>query len=113
METSGSADERVMEYTYDKVGNLKSYNDGVISVQYGYDDLYQKISDTVDYDIFSLSNTYTYKTSAGLKIRAALHTQQYQRGIRICDKEMKEINLKHYTQRPKWNYSISPSKNAN
>jgi len=36
----------------------------------------------------------TTKTSAGLKIRAALHTQQYQRGIRICDKEMKEINLK-------------------
>jgi len=26
---------------------------------------------------------------------------------------MKEINLKHYTQRPDWNYSISPAKNVN
>jgi hypothetical protein len=55
----------------------------------------------------------TTKTSAGLKIRAALHTRQYQKGIRIGDKQMKEINLKHYTQRLKWNYSISPAKNAN
>ena len=55
----------------------------------------------------------TTKTSAGLKIRAALHTKQYQKGIRIGDKQMKEINLKHYTQRPKWNYSISPANNVN
>ena len=55
----------------------------------------------------------TTKTSGGLKIRAALHTKQYQKGIRIADKQMKEINLKHYTQRPKWNYSISPLKNVN
>jgi len=55
----------------------------------------------------------TTKTSAGLKIRATLHTKQYQKGIRIGDKQMKEINLKYYTQRPKWNYSISSSKNVN
>jgi hypothetical protein len=55
----------------------------------------------------------TTKTSAGLKIRAALHTKQYQKGIRIGDKQMEELNLKHFTQRPKWNYSISPSKNVN
>jgi len=55
----------------------------------------------------------TTKTQAGLKIRAALHTKQYQRGIRISDRQMKEINLKNYTQRPKWNYSISPTKYVN
>ncbi|MFH2219951.1 MAG: ISAzo13 family transposase, partial [Pseudomonadota bacterium] len=55
----------------------------------------------------------TTKTSAGFKIRAALHTQQYQKGIRIFDKQMEEINLKQYTQRPNWNYSISPAKNVN
>ena len=55
----------------------------------------------------------TTKTSAGLKIRAALHTKQYQRGIRISDKQMKQVNLKHYTQRPNWNNSISPVKNVN
>jgi len=55
----------------------------------------------------------TTKTSAGLKIRAALHTKKYQKGIRIDDKQIKEISLKHYTQRPKWNYSISPVENVN
>jgi hypothetical protein len=55
----------------------------------------------------------TTKTSAGLKIRASLHTKQYQKGIRIGDKQMEEISLKYYTQRQKWNYSISPVKNVN
>ncbi len=55
----------------------------------------------------------TTKTAAGLKIRAVLHTKQYQKGIRICDSRMKELNLKHYTQRPKWNYCIVPVKNVN
>jgi len=55
----------------------------------------------------------TTKTSTGLKIRAALHTKQYQKGIRICDDQMKAVNLKHYTQRPNWNYSIAPVKNVN
>jgi len=48
------------------------------------------------------------KTAAGLKIRASLHTKQYQKGIRIGDSQMKEIHLQHHTQRPKWNYSIAP-----
>ena len=55
----------------------------------------------------------TTKTATGLKIRAALSARIYERGIRICDKQMKQINLKHYTQRPKWNYSISPIQNVN
>lgn len=50
----------------------------------------------------------TTKTDAGLKIRATLNTKQYQKGIRISDKQMQNINVKHYTQRPEWNYSISP-----
>jgi hypothetical protein len=51
----------------------------------------------------------TAKTAAGLKIRAALHTKQYQKGIRIGDDQMRKVNLKHYTQRPNWNYSIAPA----
>ena len=50
----------------------------------------------------------TTKTAAGLKIRASLNTKQYQKGIRISDKQMQNVNVKHYTQRPEWNYSISP-----
>jgi len=55
----------------------------------------------------------TTKTTAGLKIRATLHKKKYQKGIRIGDKQMKEINLNFYTRQPKWNYSISASKNVN
>lgn len=50
----------------------------------------------------------TTKTSAGLKIRACLNTKIYQKGKKISNKEMEEINLKRYTLRPNWNYSISP-----
>lgn len=55
----------------------------------------------------------TTKTSTGLQIRAVLHTKQYKKGIRIGNDQMKELNFKHYTQRPNWNYSISPGKNVN
>ncbi|MBM3149197.1 MAG: ISAzo13 family transposase [Chloroflexi bacterium] len=55
----------------------------------------------------------TTKTMAGLKIRAALHSKEYQKGIRICDKQMQSVTLKQHTQRPRWNYSISPGKNGN
>ena len=55
----------------------------------------------------------TTKTSMGLKIRVVLSTKKYQKGIRICDQQMKAINLKHYTQRPNWNYSITPIQNVN
>ena len=55
----------------------------------------------------------TTKTSAGLKIRATLHTKKYKKGIRICDEQMRDINLKHHTLRPNWNYSIRPSENVN
>jgi len=51
----------------------------------------------------------TTKTSAGLKIRASLNTKQYQKGKKISDKQMEQIDLKRYTLRPNWNYSISPS----
>ena len=48
------------------------------------------------------------KTTAGLKIRADLNTKQYQKGIRIDAQQMQAINVKYYTNRPDWNYSISP-----
>jgi hypothetical protein len=50
----------------------------------------------------------TTKTTAGLRIRATLNTKKYERGIKVSDKQMQNINLKRYTLRPEWNYSISP-----
>jgi hypothetical protein len=52
----------------------------------------------------------TTKTSAGLKIRAFLNKKQYLKGIKISDRQMKDIALNRYTLRPNWNYSICPSK---
>ena len=52
----------------------------------------------------------TTKTSAGLKIRAFLNKKQYLKGIKISDRQMKDIALKRYTLRPNWNYSIFPAK---
>jgi RHS repeat-associated protein len=57
---------KTVTFTYDKIGNLLSYDDGTTSGQYGYDDLYRKTSETVDYGSFSLGHTYTYYRN-GLK----------------------------------------------
>jgi hypothetical protein len=51
----------------------------------------------------------TTKTTTGLKIRALLNKKQYRKGIKISDRQMKDITLNHHTTRPKWNYSICPS----
>lgn len=62
----------------------------------------------IDYETV-LKFIRTTKTSAGLRIRAVLNNKQYQKGIRIHDQQMQCLNVKYYTQRPDWNYSISPS----
>jgi hypothetical protein len=45
-------------------------------------------------------------TDAGLKIQAALDTNEYPVGIKVSDKEMEEINLKKYRFHGEWNYTI-------
>lgn len=50
----------------------------------------------------------TTKTSTGLKIRALLNNKSYRKGKKVSDQKMQQINMKRYTQRPNWNYSISP-----
>jgi len=52
----------------------------------------------------------TTKTSMGLKIRASLINKHYHKGKKVSDQQMQQIVLKRYTQRPNWNYAISPSK---
>jgi hypothetical protein len=52
----------------------------------------------------------TTKTTTGFKIRAFLNNKHYSKGKKVSDKLMRQIGLKRYTQRPNWNYSISPSK---
>ena len=51
---------KTIDFTYDDLGNLKTYDDGTTSAVYAYDDLQRKIMETVDYGAFSLSFSYTY-----------------------------------------------------
>jgi len=48
------------------------------------------------------------KTKTGLKIQALLDTESYKTGIKISDKQMKELNLTLHEINPKWNYTIEP-----
>jgi len=52
-----------------------------------------------------ISNTTTKK---GLKIKAVLDSKKYEKGIKISDKEMKEINIEYNDFHKEWNYTISP-----
>jgi len=47
-------------------------------------------------------------TASGLKIKAALDTRKYERGIKISDQEMKSIRLTPEAFHGEWNYAVSP-----
>ena len=51
---------KTVSYGYDKLGNLTSYDDGVTSASYDFDGANRKISETVNYGAFTLTNTFTY-----------------------------------------------------
>ena len=57
---------KTVTFTYDEIGNLTGYDDGTTSATYGYDDLYRKISESVNYGAFAKTNAYTYLKN-GLK----------------------------------------------
>lgn len=48
------------------------------------------------------------KTKSGLKIKAFLDRKDYKTGIKISDKQMKNLNLKFHDLHPQWNYTIIP-----
>ena len=52
----------------------------------------------------------TTKTEAGLNVQASLNDTVYATGIKVTDGQFQELEIKRYTQRPKWNYSICPSR---
>jgi hypothetical protein len=45
----------------------------------------------------------------GLKVAAVLNTKEYQKGIKVIDHQMKQINLVRHDELPLWNYSLVPS----
>jgi len=51
---------KIVSLTYDNVGNLTGYDDGVTSAVYGYDESYRKVTEAVDYGDFTLTYAITY-----------------------------------------------------
>ncbi len=51
-----SSPVKTVAFGYDKIGHLLSYDDGITSARYDYDDAYRKILETVDYGPFQLSS---------------------------------------------------------
>jgi transposase len=48
-------------------------------------------------------------TTTGLRVKAVLDRAQYDRGIRVSDDAMDELNLTRSAWHGEWNYSIAPS----
>jgi RHS repeat-associated protein len=64
--------ERSIDFTYDKIGHLTSYADGISSGAYGYDNLYRKLSETVHYgsangNPLQLNHFYSYYKNSAIK----------------------------------------------
>ena len=51
---------KAVTFEYDSKGNMVSYNDDVTAGTFTYDELNRKLSETVNYGSFELSNHYTY-----------------------------------------------------
>ena len=53
------------------------------------------------------------KTKKGLKVKAVLDENEYKKGIRVTDKEMKTINVIKDDFHGEWNYKIAPRNGLN
>lgn len=49
------------------------------------------------------------KTRKGLKVKAVLDERIYEKGIKVTDKELGEINLSRHEFHGDWNYTINPN----
>ena len=49
------------------------------------------------------------KTQKGLKVKAVLDKNEYEKGTKVSDEEMEEINISAEDIHGKWNYIIAPN----
>ncbi|MFW5887037.1 MAG: ISAzo13-like element transposase-related protein, partial [Bacteroidota bacterium] len=49
------------------------------------------------------------KTTKGLEVECEIDINSYEKGIKISDKEMAQINIEKETFHGDWNYRIKPS----
>jgi hypothetical protein len=53
-------------------------------------------------------------TRTGLSVHAELDTHNYPKGIKITDREMRQLERTHLTRDPfhgEWNYTVHPAQN--
>lgn len=65
---SDATPAKTTTYSYNKVGSLTGYDDGVTSAVYDYNDLQQRIGETTDHGAFSLAHGYRYYANGKKKI---------------------------------------------
>ncbi len=49
------------------------------------------------------------KTKGGLKVKALLDLNEYEKGKVVADEELKNISIKGHKFHPEWNYTIKPN----
>ncbi|BBO87540.1 RHS repeat-associated core domain-containing protein [Desulfosarcina ovata] len=59
-DSSGDNLIKTVIFSYDNYGNLLSYDNGNVNANYTYDAINRKISETINYGNFSLTNRYSY-----------------------------------------------------
>ena len=57
--------------------------------------------------IISLIGSTT--TKKGLRVRCGLDTNEYEKGIKVSDEELEELNISRHEFHGEWNYWVSPS----
>jgi hypothetical protein len=48
------------------------------------------------------------KTTTGLSVKCDLDNNEYQKGIKVQDKELESLNIKRYKFHGEWNYTFFP-----
>ena len=48
------------------------------------------------------------KTRTGLRVKAVLDTRTYQKGVKVKEEAMQDLNLRRHDVHPDWNYTIEP-----
>ena len=49
------------------------------------------------------------RTKKGLLVKCGLDKNEYQKGVKVTDQEMKKIQLKRHDFHGEWNYTIAPT----
>jgi hypothetical protein len=50
----------------------------------------------------------TTTTATGLKVKAYIDAKNYEKGIKISDQQIRQLNVEKHETLPKWNYTIYP-----